>query len=132
MSAHRDLAPSVLIVDDEEAICLLIKMKLEMLGYATRIANRGADAMDVLREGCVEAMISDQDLPDMKGTELYKRASVLQPHLRERFLFITGNSSLSDTDFPCRLLHKPFDLCVLAEAIQDMLASSKRTQPAGC
>ncbi|MBI3831017.1 MAG: response regulator [Planctomycetes bacterium] len=132
MSTNRTHPPSVLIVDDEEAICVLIKMKLELLGYAIRTAMSGDDALDILREGCVDAVVTDQDLPGMKGTEFYKRATILQPHLRKRFLFITGNTVLGEADFPSRLLHKPFDLEVLGEAVRELLVPAKHPQPAGC
>lgn len=111
----------ILIADDEEAVCVLIKIHVEQLGHTAVLAQSGQSALEVLQQESIDAVITDQDMPKLKGTELYKRACVLQPHLRERFVFISGNNAYQPSDFPGRLVYKPFEARTLTQALTDIL-----------
>ncbi|MCW8131842.1 MAG: response regulator [Planctomycetota bacterium] len=123
----------ILIADDEEAVCVLIKIHVEALGHDSILAQSGQSALEILREEAVDAVITDQDMPRLKGTELYKQACVLQPHLRDRFVFISGNNAYEPRNFPGRLVYKPFDVSELTAAIKEVLPiGKKRSMHAGC
>ena len=44
------LQEKILIVDDEEHICELIKFNLEKNGYKTIVAGNGIDALKIVRK----------------------------------------------------------------------------------
>lgn len=118
----------ILVVDDEEAICVLLKMHLEGIGFRVELAQNGESALEVLQEFNIDAVITDQDMPGMKGTDLFKRACLAQPHLQERFLFISGNLAYAQAGFPGRMIQKPFSLDALGTAVCELFAG--RTLPA--
>jgi len=81
---------TVLIVDDEPTVRMLVVDALEELGYACAEAGTGAEGIDILRDvGRVDLLITDVGLPGgMNGREVAERAREVVPDLR--ILFITG------------------------------------------
>ncbi len=60
----------VLVVDDEESICLLLKSALSTKGYNVFTANSPSEALDLLDKDTILVMFIDLNLPDMTGVEL--------------------------------------------------------------
>ena len=70
-------APRVWIVEDEEAIALLLRYNLEAEGYDVNVITRGDDAEIALLEDTPDLLLLDWMLPGISGIELCRR-------LRER------------------------------------------------
>ncbi len=87
----------VLIVDDEpanlEVLSRVLKKKNDVLSALT-----GVDALAILERegGKVDAIVSDLNMPDMNGIDLYKVVSSKFPGLEKRFVFITGGLFMAD------------------------------------
>src|SRR5437588_7915394 len=64
---------SVLIVEDEEALALLLRYNLEAEGYRVETAARGDEADVLLRERTPDLVILDWMLPGLSGIELCRR-----------------------------------------------------------
>lgn len=60
----------VLVVDDEESICLLLKSALATKGYEVLTAEKPSDALNILDKKTVLVMFIDLNLPEMNGVEL--------------------------------------------------------------
>jgi two-component system chemotaxis sensor kinase CheA len=60
----------VLVVDDSVMTRTLERTILESAGYSVLVASDGADALELLRESDVDAIISDVEMPRMTGLEL--------------------------------------------------------------
>jgi two-component system phosphate regulon response regulator PhoB len=65
--------PRVLIVEDEEALTLLLRYNLEASGYEIETVARGDDAETRLRERVPDLVILDWMLPGLSGIELCRR-----------------------------------------------------------
>jgi two-component system phosphate regulon response regulator PhoB len=65
--------PSILIVEDEEALTLLLRYNLEAAGYDVESVARGDDADLRLREAVPDLVILDWMLPGVSGIELCRR-----------------------------------------------------------
>src|SRR5215510_4333019 len=65
--------PRILIVEDEEALTLLLRYNLEAAGYDVESAGRGDDADLRLREATPDLVILDWMLPGVSGIELCRR-----------------------------------------------------------
>ena len=61
----------VLIVDDEEEILELLGEYLRTRGFEVVAAYDGRDAMELLRSGTIDAVITDLKMPDVGGMELH-------------------------------------------------------------
>jgi response regulator RpfG family c-di-GMP phosphodiesterase len=70
------MAPAVkkiLIVDDEPAICELIKAYLKKTGYEVASAGNGIDALAIVKSGSIDLVITDIKMPGMSGIELLQK-----------------------------------------------------------
>ena len=64
---------NILIVEDEEALTLLLRYNLETQGYEVETITRGDEADTRLREGTPDLVILDWMLPGLSGIELCRR-----------------------------------------------------------
>ncbi len=116
---------SVLIVDDEEQLRLLMRQALEQADFKVQDAKDGKDALDQYRRNPTDLVIMDILMPGQDGLE-----SIIQ--LRREFptakvIAITGGSEMigvlnylevAKMLGARRTLHKPFDLKELVEAAE--------------
>jgi len=60
-----------LVVDDSRAMRMIVVRELRKAGYSSVVeAENGAVALDTIRAGGVELVLSDWNMPDMNGIEL--------------------------------------------------------------
>ncbi|RKG33515.1 sigma-54-dependent transcriptional regulator [Acinetobacter tianfuensis] len=62
--------PLVLLVDDEEDLCMLMQMSLSRMGIKTHVAHRLSEARKCLSENQYDACLTDLNLPDGNGLQL--------------------------------------------------------------
>ncbi|NJC05730.1 signal transduction histidine kinase [Sphingomonas kaistensis] len=127
--AHKGAGQRVLLVEDEDAVRMLVREVLEELGYeAIEIADP-AEALPVLASGQpIDLMISDVGMPGINGRELADTARRHRPDLP--ILFITGydRDAATQTDFLApgmSLITKPFSLDGLAASIGELIGANR-------
>ena len=75
-------APTVLVVDDERVMRLLIGRLLQNRGYRVREASSGEDALEVVRRGEVpDAVVLDLLLPGTHGLDVLQQIHRLHPEV---------------------------------------------------
>jgi CheY-like chemotaxis protein len=118
---------TVLIIDDEFLIRMLMSEVLNELGYNVLEADNGPSGLDILQSNQqVDLLISDIGLPSgLSGRQVADAARIFRPELR--VLFITGygeNAALGNGTLQIRtdVMTKPFALDVLAAKIRTMMA----------
>ena len=79
---------NLLIVDDEAGVCLLLKEWLTDAGFTCLTALSGNEALAILREHEIGAIISDLSMPGMSGLVLLATVREAYPHAA--FLMATG------------------------------------------
>jgi two-component system phosphate regulon response regulator PhoB len=67
------MAANVLIVEDEEALAMLLRYNLEAEGYDVNTIARGDDAETALKEKVPDLIVLDWMLPGLSGIELCRR-----------------------------------------------------------
>jgi two-component system response regulator HydG len=72
---------TILVVDDNEAHCELMRVALASAGYPVVTATSGHAALDKIRTTPVSLVITDQQMPQMSGLELLCRLHEHSPHL---------------------------------------------------
>lgn len=128
--AGTDAAPAgdgqtVLVVEDDDSVRLLIQDVLEELGYAAILAADPQAAIGVLASGqTLDLMVSDVGLPDMNGRQLAEIARQHRPDLP--ILFVTGyaeNAAIRANFLGTNMdmITKPFALDGLAVKIGEMV-----------
>jgi CheY-like chemotaxis protein len=103
-------APSVLVVDDEPAIRVIVRTYLERAGMLTIGAGSGEQALEILQSGTpwIRLLITDVVMPGMSGHQLCERAREVRPALPVIFISAYSDGALEPD--PCtRWLSKPLN-----------------------
>ncbi len=66
-------SPSILVVEDEQAIAEMIVTSLELAGYQTKRAANGQIAYQMILDDAPDLILADWMMPMMTGVELAKR-----------------------------------------------------------
>jgi CheY-like chemotaxis protein len=130
--AHPPPAPqaaageTVLVVDDEATVRMLVREVLEELGYATLEAEDGAQGLAIVGSGArIDLLVTDVGLPGgMNGRQLADAARALRPELK--VLFITGfaeNAVVGQghLDPGMHVMAKPFAMDLLAAQVRTII-----------
>ncbi len=86
-----DGRPRILVVDDEEGIRDLLSKTLELAEYEVDVASDGRSALERLRVGPYDLLITDLRMPGMDGLTVIREARRLHADLP--VIIITGYSS---------------------------------------
>jgi GAF domain-containing protein/CheY-like chemotaxis protein len=112
-----------LVVDDEPSIVDLVTTLLRQRGWQVDVAPGGRSALERLRGGRYDLVVTDIRMPDGSGEELYRAATSHQQDLAGRFVFITGDTANADawrfleaTRAP--VIEKPFTAQTLLQAVE--------------
>ena len=79
----------ILVVDDDIKILKLARSYLESEGMEVHCASSGEEALRLIKEKHIGLMITDQQMPGMKGLELASRVREIAPDVL--ILMMTGN-----------------------------------------
>ncbi|MGD8866852.1 MAG: ATP-binding protein [Gemmatimonadales bacterium] len=120
---------TVMVVDDEEGLRLLMSRVLERSGYSVLVAGDGQSALELAGgyEGPIHAMITDLMLPEMTGLDLAERLVGSRPEMK--VLYISGHGDL-DVVRPgafkpgMAFLQKPFTPSALVGKLRHALDTS--------
>lgn len=117
---------TVLIVEDDPAVRVLVSTVLSELGYAFVEAGDAAAALPVLDSGQrIDLMISDVGLPGMNGRQLAEIGRQYRPGLK--VLFITGYAEHAAVrggflDPGMQMITKPFTFDLLTAKVREMIS----------
>ena len=87
-------AQTILIVEDDPSICTLIDYNLKTVGFQTRIATNGNDALRLAVETMPDLMLLDIMLPGMDGIEVCK--NLRQRQIEIPIIMLTARSDEAD------------------------------------
>lgn len=86
------MKPKVLVVEDEEALSVLLRYNLESEGYDVETVNRGDEAEIRLKENLPDIVVLDWMLPGLSGIELCRRLRARAETERLPILMLTARS----------------------------------------
>ena len=118
----------ILLVEDQQLVRAALRMMLELDGHQVTEAGDGAEALNLFTRGKFDLVVTDFEMPKMKGNELAAGIKLLAPSLP--ILMITASERAhGDVQNPVDdLLNKPFTLPELRCALGKLLAI--RPEPA--
>ena len=122
---HAQDGETVLIVEDDPAVRVLVSAVLSELGYAFVEAADANGAVPILQSGQrIDLLISDVGLPGMNGRQLAEIGRQVRPDLR--VLFITGYAEHAAVrggflDPGMQMITKPFTFDLLTAKVREMI-----------
>lgn len=122
--------PAILCVDDEPRILNSLKRLLRQEPCEVLTATSGAEGLAILEEHSVCAVVSDQMMPGMLGTEFLRRVKEL--HADVDCYMVTGFAEAESLEEALesgnvlRVFRKPWNNDELLEAIRSSLQEAAR------
>ena len=128
----KQMKPSVLIVEDEEALSTLLQYNLDKEGYHVAAATDGEEAATLIREQTPDLVLLDWMLPGLSGIELCRRLRSRSETRNLPIIMITARGEEADRvrgldtgadDY----ISKPFSMTELLARIRAVM---RRIRPA--
>lgn len=132
--SRPSMAPTILVVDDNQELLSLLKQLFEEAGYNVQAANKGRPALDMAQSSPPALAILDMLLPDMMGTQLAEQLRGGQKDLP--LMFITGvfkggrqANEVRQKFAGAGYFEKPFEAKKLLEAVAKLVPVEKPQIP---
>ncbi|MCB5278407.1 MAG: PAS domain S-box protein [Candidatus Cloacimonetes bacterium] len=115
----------ILVVEDEETLCLLIKKMLTNMGYQVIATTKASEALAQIKEGIVpDLLLTDVVMPNMNGMQLVEEVRKVQAD--QKVLLMSGftddiiiQQGGGKQNYP--FIAKPFTASQIAPVIRDIL-----------
>jgi DNA-binding NtrC family response regulator len=116
----------ILVADDERSIRLMLEAGLKLHGFQVTSVPTGSKALEVVRGGGIDAVLSDIYMPDGGGLDLIKDIRQIDPAIPIILMTAQGSveaavRAMADgaTDF----IGKPFDVAAVIELLRRHLGA---------
>lgn len=124
----------ILVVDDEPLVCDAVRMMLNFDGHVVETANSAKAALELLDKGQYDLVITDFEMPVMKGDELAAAIKARAP--KQPVVMITAYAELLQSSRnPLKgvdyMISKPFLLENLREAIAKVTSPARADTSSG-
>ncbi|MCB5208136.1 sigma-54-dependent transcriptional regulator [Methylovorus mays] len=118
----------ILALDDEPNMRRLLEISLRQAGYQPVVAENGREALDILRAGGADLVVSDLHMPVMDGLQLLQ--AMQKEGLEVPVIIVTAQGEISTAVAAMKLgasdyILRPFDLETLEIAIERALSLSR-------
>jgi CheY-like chemotaxis protein len=115
---------TILVVEDEEEVRLVLTRTLERRGYRVLSAADGVEGLEVLeREGRVDLMLLDLSMPRLTGGEVLRR---LAPETAPPVILLTGYAPDPDiAEGAVAMLEKPIGPRDLLDCVREILDAAE-------
>lgn len=112
---------TLLVVDDEPGIRIILQMYLGRQGYRVLIAGDGPEALSIAsaNAGAIDLLLTDLQLPRLTGRALACEFARRYPGIPVLFMTAPGGG---DEEFDSQVVTKPFVWGALIGRIEQMLA----------
>nr|WP_295928865.1 response regulator transcription factor [uncultured Dyadobacter sp.] len=116
--------PTVLLIEDEPALGMIVKDSLAFRGFDVRYAGNGLEGLEQFRQHQPDIVVADVMMPDMDGFTMAEHIRRENPHIP--IMFLTARSQTVDVVRGFELggndyLKKPFSLDELIVRINALL-----------
>lgn len=115
---------SLLIVDDQTGIRLLLDEVFRKEGFDTKLASNGLEALQVMEETQPGCVLLDMKMPGMNGIEVLRRIKVKWPEVPVIMMTAYGEIELTEDALEIgavRYFTKPFDIFEVRDAVLSIL-----------
>lgn len=111
---------SLLIVDDQTGIRLLLDEVFRREGFVTRLAANGAEALQAVEDEVPGCILLDMKMPGIDGVEVLKRIKKRWPEIPVMMMTAYGELEMTDDALQIGALKyftKPFDIYEVRDAV---------------
>ena len=73
---------TILVVDDEQNMCMILRRILEKAGYGVQVASDGKKAIDIVEKSKPDVILLDLMMPGMNGREVCQVVREISPETK--------------------------------------------------
>jgi DNA-binding NtrC family response regulator len=122
---------SILIVDDDEDLCLMLSLLMKQAGFSSQMALNGQQAMDLAQNRLPDVLLLDVMMPGLDGMEVLRQVRNLDPDLP--VILISAHADISGSVAAIKAgafdyLAKPFDNREVLRTLRRALRERQRKQ----
>jgi CheY-like chemotaxis protein len=116
-------ASTILVVEDDAIVRMLIVDVLEELEFKVLEADGSEQALEVLKDANqhIDLMMTDVGLPIMDGRQLASEARILRPALP--ILFASGYAETIEVPADMHVIGKPFSIDQLRDKVKGIIGA---------
>ena len=121
LNQKAKIRKSILVVDDEPALCRLLEANLTAEGFEVEVAMSGKEAITKINQKNFDLVLLDLLLPEMDGVQTFKEITILNSQIPVVMMTAYPNNGLVETAIAEGvqfILRKPFDLSELQRIIR--------------
>ncbi|RJQ39715.1 MAG: response regulator [Dehalococcoidia bacterium] len=122
---------NILVIDDDQMICLLFKDALEALGHAVTTVENPLKGLDLVKNGDYDLVFLDLKMPGMDGAELLAQIRIAKPKLPVTVITGYPESELMMRALvhgPLGVMSKPFRVSDVLIAVNNYLRFGTTTK----
>ncbi len=123
-------ATTILIVDDDQVYCQLLKKGLSRIGYEVSVAHCGSEALAEVKHSKPNIVLLDMRLGEESGLGVIEPLLVLHPEAK--IIMVTAFASLATAVSAVKMgvlnyLAKPVDVKSIHAMVQDSMSTESAT-----
>lgn len=119
--SYESSALSILFVDDEPSMLLVMEATFQEDGHTVGLASDGADALRQFHTKRWDVVVTDRSMPGMDGETLAREIKKFSQ--QTPVIMVTGFAEPRPCAAVDAILHKPFTRAMIAQAITRCLAA---------
>ena len=122
---NPDLPRSILCVEDDEDIRMVLELALSTGGFSATVCSSGAEALGRAGAVCPDLLLLDVMMPGMDGPTTLRELRKLPQTQHTPAIFLTAKVQPSEIEDylaggACAVIPKPFDPVKLPERIREI------------
>ena len=124
------MAQRILIAEDNVALSSVLRFSLEAAGFEVEVARNGRIAWEMFQESAFDLLITDQQMPEMTGTELCQKITEAHDAAPMPIVLLTAKgmeldlSELSKSLGISAAYPKPFSPAQIVEVVNGLLSAA--------
>jgi DNA-binding NtrC family response regulator len=124
----RDI--DILIIDDEPTVASALSRMLRLEGFGVETAQTAKEGLSKIKSQRYSLLICDQNMPEMPGIQLIKKAH--EEGFEGREILITGLERTPEVAYAAsnglEVFHKPWNTEILKQKVHEVLQSEPERQ----
>jgi DNA-binding response OmpR family regulator len=126
------LYPSILIVDDDIGIRMLLSKFLQREGFETLLAEDGLEGLELAKKNHPDLIILDVVMPRMDGLTTARLIKFYKPLTEVPIIFLTAKDAEKEIELAKEAraevyITKPFDVRQVIQVVKELLSSVEQT-----
>jgi DNA-binding NtrC family response regulator len=133
-NSRRGTLETILVVDDDPAVCRMVVGILERANFKVLPANDPFNGLKLAKETDqkIDMLLADVEMPDMSGPDMGEVMKRARPDLHVMLMSGGGHEgNLLVLNYGWAYIQKPFVAKKLVQMVTDVLHSKNRSQPGG-